>query len=428
MSDGGISTKQRFLAYAMGGIGLGSNGFIYFLVPLRAYEMGVGIGVIGLLLGTKSLTEAIASVPVGSLIDRVGPRRACMIGSAGVALSGLAFALSPSVLVLFAVQLALGLLRPMAWIGGQSYAAGMRSASHRGHDTGRFSFGANVGQMIAPLIAGFAVERSGTSAAFYVMAAYGLVFLLIAWALPDVARAPKVAAAAPAENGQAAKDDAAGKGDTGGSGDAAGKGRRGGIWPMLGLLRRRNLQVDLILTFTRLWLPSTWTSFLPVYLVSVGVSATVAGSVSATMAVVSMMTSLLAGQVTRLGSPTIMTVAVLGCSAVGVATTPLVAQVPFVYLSALLVGIGQGLSLPLLLVLVSTSVPPEQRSLALGLRSSVNQAAATISPVLTAQVIALSSLAVGFGVTGGLAAMFLLVAVLRHRGSHRDDLDHVEVR
>ena len=419
MSDGGISTKQRFLAYAMGGIGLGSNAFIYFLVPLRAYEMGVGIGVIGLLLGTKSLTEAITSVPVGSFIDRVGPRRACMIGATGVALSGLAFAVSPSVLVLFAVQLALGILRPMAWIGGQSYAAGMRGAAHRGHDTGRFSFGANVGQMVAPLIAGVAVERSGTSAAFYVMAAYGLVFLLIAWALPDVARVP--ARTRPVAEGSVADGRARG---TGGAAAPSAR-RRGGMWPALGLLRRRNLQVDLILTFTRLWLPSTWTAFLPVYLVSVGVSATVAGSVSATMAVVSMLTSLLAGQVTRLGSPTVMTVIVLACSATGVAVTPLLAHLPFVYLPALLVGIGQGLSLPLLLVLVSTSAPPEQRSLALGLRSSVNQAAATISPVLTAQVIALSSLAVGFGVTGGIAALFLLVAVLRHRGSHRDEPDHV---
>lgn len=416
MSDDGISTKQRFLAYAMGGIGLGSNAFVYFLVPLRAYEMGVGIGVIGLLLGTKSLTEAITSVPVGSFIDRVGPRRACMIGAAGVALSGVAFAVSPSVLVLFAVQLALGLLRPMAWIGGQSYAAGMRGAAHRGHDTGRFSFGANVGQMIAPLLAGFAVERSGTSAGFYVMAAYGLVFLVIAWALPDVARSPARAKAGPGPRTEGSAAPAKMPG-----------GGRSGFWPALGLLRRRNLQVDLILTFTRLWLPSTWTSFLPVYLVSVGVSAAVAGSVSATMAVVSMMTSLLAGQVTRLGSPTVMTVVVLACSATGVAATPLLAQVPYVYLSALLVGIGQGLSLPLLLVLVSTSAPPEQRSLALGLRSSVNQAAATISPVLAAQVIAMSSLAVGFGVTGGMAALFLLVAVLRHRGSHRDDPDHVEV-
>lgn len=420
MSSVGISTKQRFLAYAMGGIGLGSNAFVYFLLPLRAYEMGVGIGVIGLLLGTKSLTEAITSVPVGSFIDRVGPRRACMLGSAGVALAGLAFALAPSVLVLFAVQLALGIIRPMAWIGGQAYAAGMRGSAHRGYDTGRFSFGANVGQMIAPLIAGFVVERAGPAAGFYVLAVYGLVFLLIAWALPDIARVPKE----PARDGGASEPGAA-AGAAGRTAPPEGD-RRGGIWPTLGLLRRRDLQVDLILTFTRLWLPSTWTAFLPVYLVNVGVSATVAGSVSATMAVVSMMTSLLAGQVTRLGSPTVMTVVVLACSATGVATTPLLAEVPLVYVPALLVGIGQGLSLPLLLVLVSSSAPPDQRSLALGLRSSVNQAAATISPVLAAQVIAMTSLAVGFGVTGGLAGLFLLVAVLRHRGSHRDELDTVD--
>lgn len=385
-----ISLRQRLLAYALGGVGLGTNAFVYFLVPLRAYEMGVGIGTIGLLLGTKSLTEAIMSVPIGAFIDRVGPRRAVIFGAWGVALAGTAFAVAPSVLVLFAIQLALGLLRPMAWIGGQSYAAGMRGHAHRGTDTGRFSFGANVGQMVTPLAAGLAVEASGTQVAFAIMAAYGLGFVLIAWALPDVAR----------------------------SAEQSGSRDRSGFLPAVQLLRRRNIQVDLILTFTRLWLPSTWSSFLPVYLVSVGTSAAIAGSVSAAMAIVATSVSLLAGQVTRIGSPTLMTAAVLGMSAIGVAATPVLTSVPLVYLSAVLVGIGQGLSLPLLLVLVSTSAPPGQRSLALGLRSSVNQMAATASPVLTAQVIALTSLGVGFALSGGLALVFLVMAVLLHP---RDD-------
>jgi predicted MFS family arabinose efflux permease len=387
-----ISPRQRLLVYAMGGVGLGTNAFIYFLVPLRAYEMGVGIGTIGLLLGTKSLTEAIMSVPIGAFIDRVGPRRAVLFGSCGVALAGVAFAVAPSVLLLFAIQLALGLVRPMAWIGGQAYAAGMRGEAHRGQDTGRFSFGANVGQMVTPLVAGLAVELSGTRTAFAIMAAYGLGFVVIAWVLPDVARS----------SGHGASSD------------------RSGYLPAVQLLRRRNIRVDLILTFTRLWLPSTWSSFLPVYLVSVGTSAAVAGSVSATMAVVATSVSLLAGQVTRIGSPTLMTAAVLGMSAVGVTATPLLTSVPLVYVSALLVGIGQGLSLPLLLVLVSTSAPPGQRSLALGLRSSVNQVAATASPVLTAQVIALTSLGVGFALSGGLAVLFLATAVLLHRRPGHD--------
>ena len=41
-------------------------------------------------------------------------------------------------------EFALGILRPMVWIGGQTYAAGMRGAEFHGRDTARFSFVANL--------------------------------------------------------------------------------------------------------------------------------------------------------------------------------------------------------------------------------------------------------------------------------------------
>ncbi len=388
-----ISPLQRFLAYCMGGIGLGTNAAVYFLVPIRAYELGVNVAVIGLLLGTKGLTEALSSVPVGAVIARIGPRAACLIGSLGVALCGVAFAFANSLAWLFVIQIAIGALRPLAWIGGQSYAAGMRGADHRGTDASRFSFAANVGQMIVPLIAGFTVQHSGTHAAFLVMAGYSAVFVVIAALMPDVARTP-----------------------------SSGRKDRSGFGTARSLLRRKSMQVDLLLTFTRLWVPSAWSSFLPVYLVSVGTSTVLAGAVSSSMAVVATAVSLFAGKLVRWGSPTMMTALVLATSAIGMMITPFLTAVPWVFLSSILVGIGQGLSLPLLLVLVSTSAPPEMRSHALGLRASINQVSAAASPVLTAQVIALTSLTVGFVLSGGLALLFVLAAVVMHRQRRPDEV------
>src|SRR5690606_23312871 len=99
---------------------------VYFLVPLRAYELGIGFGTIGLLLGVKAITEAVVSVPVGTVIDRIGPRWACVIGSAAVAGGGIVFATTSSVWLMLVAQVLLGALRPLVWIGGQAYAAGMR--------------------------------------------------------------------------------------------------------------------------------------------------------------------------------------------------------------------------------------------------------------------------------------------------------------
>jgi len=385
-----IAPGRRRLVYGVGGIGLGTNALVLFLVPLRAHELGMSLAAIGVLLGVKSIVEAVLSVPVGAFIGRVGARQGLIIGSFGVALSGAAFLVTSSALWLFAIQVLLGVLRPMAWIGGQMYAAGMRSKEFHGRDTARFSFGANVGQMVTPLGAGLLVEYSGTRAAFVGMTVYGLVFMLVSLLMPDIAR-------------------------------SAGKkgGDRTGFVAALRLLRLPSIRVDLLLTFVRLWLPTTWSSFLPVYLVSVGTSAVVAGSVSTSMALVSTLVSLLAGWVVKLGTPTVMTTLVLGISAVGVVVTPLLTDVPWVYLSAVLVGIGQGLSLPLLLVMVNQSAPPDLRALALGLRASVNQAGATLSPVITGALIAVSSLGVGFAVSGALAGAIVLGAGMLHRHNAR---------
>ncbi len=386
-----VSPPQRFLAYCMGGIGLATNAAVYFLLPIRAYELGVNVAVIGLLLGTKGVTEAFSSVPVGAVIARIGPRAACVIGSLGVALCELAFAFAGSVLWLFLIQIAVGALRPLAWIGGQSYTAGMRGADQRGTDASRFSFAATLGQVIAPLIAGFSVQHSGTQAAFLMMSAYSAVFVAIAALLPDISRTPP----------SVRKD-------------------RSGFGTAWSLLRIKSMQVDLLLTFTCLLVPSAWSSFFPVFLLSLGTSVALAGVVSSSMAVVATAVSLFAGRLARMGNPTMMTALVLGIAAIGMMVTPFLTTMPWVFLPAILVGIGQGLSLPLLLLLVSTSVTREMRDYALGLRASVSQVSAAASPVIAAQVIALTNLTMGFVLSGGLAVAFVLAAVLLHRKRHTD--------
>ena len=381
-----MTTRQRLRAYASGGYGLSMNALVYFLVPLRAAEMGASLQVIGLLLGTKALTETVLSVPLGALMDRAGTRRAFVLGTGGTFLVGLGLMAAPSLVSLFLLLAALGAVRPLGWVGAQSYVSGMRSEAERSYDTGRFSFSANLGQIVAPLVAGAAVELVGVRSAFAVVVLYGAVFLLLGLSLPETGRAQ---APAP-ENGRS-------------------------FGAALRLLRLRGMQVVMLLTFTRLWVPSVWSSFLPLYLVSVGTAASIAGSALSFMAVVATVTSLFAGRIARLGRPGLVTAGGLSFGCVGLALSPMFTAVPAVYLPAAMVGFSQGVSLPLLLVLVSAATPAGQRSLALGLRSSVNQAAATAAPVLIAPILAVAGLAVGFPVAAAVGGSFLVVALMRDR-------------
>lgn len=377
-----ISSRHRITAYATGAFGLSANAIAYLLIPLRARELGVSIAVIGLLVGTKALVETVISVPLGGFMDRAGPRRALLIGTAGTAAVAIALVGTRWVAVLFLLQAVLGLFRTMGWIGGQSYVAGMRSGELKKYDTGRFGFAANLGQIVAPILAGAVAGLFGAAWGFTVLAAFALVVFGLSTTLPDLGRAP-------------------GTGDGGSSfGKAA------------GLLRLPKIRVVMLLTFSRLWIPAVWSSFFPLYLVSDGgVTPAVAGSAISAMAVAATATALFTGRIARLGGTAQVTAVGLVVSSVGVALSAVLGSVPWMYLAATLVGFGQGLSLPLLITLTSDAAPKEVRSLALGLRASVNQAAATAAPMTVGPLIAALGLFTGFPVAGAVSAGFAVWAL-----------------
>lgn len=366
------------------------NAMIQFLLPLRAVELGISIGIIGLLLGAKGLAEAAASVPIGSLIDRIGSRRAFVVGTAATALLGIGFSLATSVVTLFVIQFALGLVRPLGWVGSQSYVSGMRTGVDRATDTGRFSFVANGSQIVAPLLVGVAAQVLGLSSAFLVLAGYCLVFSLLGLLLPRDERRP--AAGSTAASGAGLRD-------------------------ALGMLRLSGIRVAMLLTFTRLWIPSVWTAFFPLLLVTSGTSEGVAATAVSVMGLTATGIGLVVGRLAKLGREVNVTAAALvaGCS--GLVLAPFLGGVPVAYVSSVLVGIGQGVSLPMLIVLVTGAAPPDRRATALGLRSSVNQLAAAVAPSAVAAILSVTVATVGFPVAGAIGLTFVGGALLTDRFS-----------
>jgi DHA1 family inner membrane transport protein len=377
-----MTGRQRLLAYSTGAYGLSINAITFFLVPLRADELGAGVGMIGLLVGTKALVETVTAVPLGAFMDRTGPRRSLLLGTAGTAVVALGFLFTSSIAVLFAMQFLLGLARPLGWVGGQSYAAGMRGGTHGKYDTGRFSFAANLGQIVAPLVAGIVADLYGARMAFLVIVAWGLVFFVVSLMLPDVGR------------------------QSGGQGSGAGF---GAAW---GLMKLPRVQTVMFLTFSRLWIPAVWSSFYPLYLITTGTSETVAGIVVSAMAVAAAVISPFTGRIASLGTPVMVTDLSLVVSCVGVAISPLADAGLWPLVAAALVGVGQGISLPMLIALTSEAAPADKRSLALSLRAGVNQASSTLAPVVIGPLMAVAGAALGFPVAAVIGIGFLAVAAV----------------
>jgi DHA1 family inner membrane transport protein len=376
-----MTRRQRLLAYSTGAYGLSINAITFFLVPLRAAELGAGLGLIGLLVGVKALVETVTSVPLGAFMDRTGPRRALLLGCAGTALAAFGYVFTSSIAVLFVMQVVLGLVRPMGWVGGQSYAAGMRGGKDSKYDTGRFSFAANLGQIVAPLIAGIVADLYGARMGFLVVAAWGVVFFVVSTMLPDLGR------------------------------QAAGQSSGAGFGAAWGLMKLRRVQAVMFLTFSRLWIPAVWSAFYPLYLVTNGTSETFAGIVVSAMAVAAAITSPFTGRIASHGTPIVVTALSLLVSCVGVAISPLVDAGLWPLVAAALVGFGYGISLPMLITLMSEAAPKEQRSLALSLRAGVNQASSTVAPVVIGPLIAVAGATLGFPIAALIGVGFLAAAV-----------------
>ena len=381
-----------WLAYLTGGFGLAFNAMMTFLLPLRANDLGIDIAAIGLLLGAKGAVEALVSVPVGGLVDRIGPRKGFIIGTASCTVLVALYASATTLLALVALQLLVGVVRPMAWVGSQSFVAGLREGADQARDTGRLSLFATGSQIIAPLLVGFTAQIANTGTAFYALAGWCATFMVVGLLVP--------------------------KGADAGSRQAK---KRRGLASGLRLLTNRGIRVAMFLTFARLWITTAYVAFFPLLLVTGGTSEGSAATLVSATAIVATSLSPTSGRLAeRLRVDTLAAIA-LSCGAVGLALAPVFDSFPLAYIVAFLVGIGNVISLPTLLVLVSRAVSADRRGLALGLRSGVNQLAAALAPILVAAVIGATAAAAGFVLAGGVAVGLIGTATFTSRKGRQDE-------
>jgi DHA1 family inner membrane transport protein len=376
-------------AYLSGGFGLSVSAMLGLLVPLRADELGVSVAAIGVIVAARSLAEAVLAVPLSMLILRLGTRRAFVASTATCAGVAVAFTLADGFALLLLLNVAMGAGRSLGWVASQTYISSQGKPEDRARDTGRFSFASNASQMVAPLMIGAAAAAFGYRVAFLFIAGYCLLFAVVGIALP------------PATDVRS--------------------GTRVRLMAAAALFRLPRLQVAMLLSFVRLWVPNIWTPFFPLLLVAAGFSPQMAGAVISSAAAVAMVANLATGWLSRYAPPEVLCTAVLGVSVVGLVLSPHMLSVPAVFIPAAMVGLGNGLSLPLLIVLVSDAAPPGQRGLALATRNAVNSLAASLGPLGTGPLVAAVGAAGAFSATGGLAASLIVAVIaLQRRAGGRE--------
>lgn len=378
-----MSRRGLWLAYSVGAFGLGMGNTVQFLMTVRARELGASFEVVGLIVAAAAIVPAVMSIPIGVAVDRLGARRSFILGAAGSSLLALFAVFAASYWTLLWIQLAFGVTRGVGWLGSQSYVTGLASGQRRAEMSGKFGFFSNLGTMLAPLASGAVAQAVGFRSAFYFAAAYGAMFFVLGLALVKDANSES----RPSQAKQGAGFRSAAK-----------------------LLALPGIQAAMFLTGARLWLAKSFNGFVPVYLIESGIDPTTAAAVISISGLTATVIAPTAGLWTRFLRPPMVTVLALGCGALGLAIVPLLLDIPLVFIPAVLAGIGSGLSLPLLLAIVTDAAKADQRGLALGLRQTVNNAAGSGAPVLVGVLIGLFGASIAFPVSGAVAAMLLTAA------------------
>lgn len=387
-SEQKLSSWDLLIAYVTGSFFFSFSGMMNFLIPLRAQELGAPLEIIGLIVGAGTLLGFVMSIPAGALADRIGARWAYILGTSFCACVALGQALSDSYWTMLVLQLARGLMGSMAWVASQTYIAHIGTEADRPTITGRFSFSTNLGSLLTPLATGAIAQVLGYQMSFWFVVAYGLLFTFLGFNLKNV-------------RGRTDPSASQGKG-------------MAGYDTAFQLLRLRGTQIVVLLTFVRIWIGGSWQAFFTLYLAQNGMPPALIGTVFSANAVVSTVTALAAGRMARLASKEVITAVALALGALGAVISPHTAVFPLVYLPALLMGTGGGLSLPMLLAILGESVPPNQRGVAMGLRSGVNQGANALAPMTMGFVVTGVGIPLGFAFAACVSWTLLGISMWLH--------------
>ena len=125
----------------------------------------------------------------GRWSDRSGRRAPVLVGSAVVAVTGLALGFCTSVAALIVVSLlagaGTGLMTPSVTAAAADVIAARGRDGHGGTAVAGFQMVGDAGAVVGPVVAGAVVERAGYAAGFATTAVIAVMALVWWWRAPD---------------------------------------------------------------------------------------------------------------------------------------------------------------------------------------------------------------------------------------------------
>jgi len=333
-----------------------------FTVLLYAVHLGASPMMVGLLAAMFAAVAALAAVPTGRMIDRLGARMPLLISTAALAVVVGMGSLWRELPALFVIAVVSGVAHNTMVIAFQRLAGDLAPQGERAAAFGQLGLGFSIANLAAPVVAGFAIDHTGFAATFLLFGLVPLLPLMIVW----TNRLPMPAAGR--------------GGHRSGAGAAP---RRSGT---LGLLRSPSL--------ARLWVccalfECAWMGFgfmVPIHGSNLGFSASSIGMIAGAAGITLFISRVFMRQLLARLTPWRLLVAGMVLVGLGFAGFALATQFIWLAASAGLIGFGQGIASPMLNALLYESAPAHETGEALALRTLINNVSQGAIPLLAGAV------------------------------------------
>ena len=342
-------------------------------VMLFAASLGASPALIGVLAALFGIISAFTAVHVGRWIDRVGPRRPIMLASSMVTLGALVAGFGHEIWALFIAAPLMGTFNSMFQMTTHQTVGRYGRPEDRPSNFATQALAISAATFLGPMIAGLAIDHLGYANAFFITALFGFTPMLVVWSGVLKLPAPRVH-------------------------------KREEVTPVSGwaLLKDRELRRAYIAAAGNNTIWSIWSFMLPLYGLSIGLSATAIGTLAACLAGGTVAVRVITGPLVRRFKAWPLIVVAHLLVGIGFFTMPFTALYPLLAGIAIIMGFGLGLGGPLSTSVMYDASPPDKVGEVIGLRMTMANIAQTLVPMLSGVV----------GATLGVSPVFWTVAAL----------------
>lgn len=388
----------KLAIYSIGFFSLSLQTMMVLLIPLYALSLGASPFMIGLAVSAFSILPLLLAIKSGSMVDLVGSRKIICICALLMILFTFLHPLIPIIGVIIVLQLIVGQVQTMIWIAAQTHIAKIRKDYDDTNTVGIFSFSVNIGTFAGPLLTGYCWELYGPWGGFLLICFWALCLYISSLFLQ--------------EQSKGNKDD-----QTENIGDIS----KGGTFKkLLHLLAIPVVLMVVFGTFLRLAGFSMRGSFYLVYLEDISLSVMEITILYSLFSLVGSFSPLFIKIATRFVNEKNLLFVIAFLYLMPLVITPLFEGFWPLFILVVISGFFLGMTLPVLISLLSKSVSSEVQGLAVGLREMSNRFAAVFVPLLFGICVEKAGLEMSFYIVGAfLIGSILLIAPILRMIDHR---------